>query len=828
MNGIKITGHRLFIWLCLCGLMPAMTQAAPIVLSNDEYLVRVLPDGAVELKAQDTAPQFFAPSFTVLSRADDPKLIYRQAIPSPLPENLAIPNWLVPGSQERTWDLFAAASVTTVSSGKAEPTENGVRWSYPSSSDYDLEARLSLTNNHSEPMIQFRFTPKKDGWYSVGYSGAPELKSADLDELWQPLIWQEKRFPRLPFLSAEPMCPLPATFVTQRGVTIGVAADPEESPFRLPIPASARFGVLLRNAAGNAQPMVFAPVLGGPSSHLKAGQSFEFKVRLMVHAGSAFEAYKHLARSLYGFRDYRENATSSLNETLENMVAFAMDDEYSGWIADLRAFDYNTDVKGTVKVVSALHPLSLALLTDNPEIFRRRALPMIEYLMSRERFLFAKDPEQKGQNASHSMNGPAAPISELAGLFALSRGRSEVFKHYAEALLEKPRVLNLNVVSNAASWQSLLAMYRITGEAKYLERAKTGAGQYLAERVAAPQADFRKLTPGEGFEFWVDYTPNWFDLLEMYEETQEQRYLDGAVSGARLYANYVWLQPRIPQTNVIVNPDGKAFFGTFAPRRIAGSRAIEVPEQSVPAWRVSQIGLTPEASSTYLGNPAIFLTTFAPPFLRLAQATGDDFFRDIARSAVVGRYANFPGYSIKGEYTTVYSRPDFPLRPWIELTYNNIYYNHVWPQIAMVADYLITEAITRSQRRIDFPARYSEGYAYLKGKVYGDRPGKFYDDSDVRLWMPAKLLRADTIQANYVAGYGNGNCYLALMNQSTAPINTRIVLNPDVVPLDETRTYSVRLWRENNGSSTNAGRRARLASRGLRAQGRLRQSLPVL
>ena len=298
MNRTKILGQRLFIWLCLCGLMPAMTQAAPIVLSNDVYLVRVLPDGAVELKAQDTAPQIFAPSFIVLSRADDPKLIYRQAIPSPSPENLAIPNWLVPGSQERTWNLFAAASVTTVSSGKAEPTENGVRWIYPSSSEYDLEARLSLTNNHSEPMIQFRFTPKKDGWYSVGYSGAPELKPADLDELWQPLIWQEKRFPRLPFLSAEPMCPLPATFVTQRGVTIGVAADPEESPFRLPIPANSRFGVLLRNAAGNAQPMVFAPVLGGPSSHLKAGQSFEFKVRLMVHAGSCFEVHTEFGRPI--------------------------------------------------------------------------------------------------------------------------------------------------------------------------------------------------------------------------------------------------------------------------------------------------------------------------------------------------------------------------------------------------------------------------------------------------------------------------------------------------------------------------------------------------
>ena len=28
MNRTKILGQRLFIWLCLCGLMPAMTQAA--------------------------------------------------------------------------------------------------------------------------------------------------------------------------------------------------------------------------------------------------------------------------------------------------------------------------------------------------------------------------------------------------------------------------------------------------------------------------------------------------------------------------------------------------------------------------------------------------------------------------------------------------------------------------------------------------------------------------------------------------------------------------------------------------------------------------------
>ena len=48
----------------------------------------------------------------------------------------------------------------------------------------------------------------------------------------------------------------------------------------------------------------------------------------------------------------------SLNETLENTAAYAMNDTYSGWVEELKGFDYTTDVAGTVKVVSALHPLS--------------------------------------------------------------------------------------------------------------------------------------------------------------------------------------------------------------------------------------------------------------------------------------------------------------------------------------------------------------------------------------------------------------------------------------------------------------------------------------
>ena len=73
---------------------------------------------------------------------------------------------------------------------------------------------------------------------------------------------------------------------------------------------------------------------------------------------------------LFGFVDYRRNAGQSLNATLDTMTEFAMDDAHSGWDADLRGFDYDTDVKGSVKVVSALHPLaaSLPLLRDTLRI----------------------------------------------------------------------------------------------------------------------------------------------------------------------------------------------------------------------------------------------------------------------------------------------------------------------------------------------------------------------------------------------------------------------------------------------------------------------------
>ena len=58
--------------------------------------------------------------------------------------------------------------------------------------------------------------------------------------------------------------------------------------------------------------------------------------------------------------------------------------------------------------------LSVALVTDNEDI-RRRALPMTEYLLSRENILRRRPSHQAAESVF--LRGPAAEVSELPPCF---------------------------------------------------------------------------------------------------------------------------------------------------------------------------------------------------------------------------------------------------------------------------------------------------------------------------------------------------------------------------------------------------------------------------
>lgn len=795
----------------LLGTMGSVWAAS---LANDRYAIEPAAAGAVRLVTKDAGAREFRGDFVVLVTATDPEPAMRPGNVPRVQYNLL--TWKAAGArpatagtdakrsggqagdgfddrilqgdtQARTADVFAAAPATRVSATRAALTGTEVRFEFAEHADFRLRAAVTLPAGDAEPVLSFTLEPKTAGYFSVGYVGAPACRDAEADEIWQPFIWTEKRFPQASFVTAAFQCPVPATLVRRGGTTLGVAADMDEFPFEpLPLLANSRFAVALREQDGRARPMVFAPVLGGAESKRAAGEAFSFKLRLFAARADIPGAYEQIARRLCGFRDFRRNALCSLNEALDNMIDYGMS-HWSWFIDELKGCSYSTDVPGAVKNVSSLNPLNLALVADDPEIFQKRAYPIVEFLLSREKFLFSLDRTQKNQSPSRALLGPCAPVSELAALAGLTHGASPVFRMFAERELGRTRVLNLDDAVAGNSWPNLTEMSLATGEPRYLAAARAGADRFLREHAETPATDFS----APALFFWVGWAPKWQNLLQLYEATGERRYLEAARQGARRFAMFCWMGPRVPEADVVVNRGSNAPVYWYLQGK--GHTPMHAPEERVPAWRLSEIGLTPESSGTMSGHRGIFMAHHAPWMLRIAALTGDTFLHDVARSAVIGRYRNFPGYHINTARTTIYEQADYPLRPFKELSVNSFHYNHIWPHMSLVLDYLVTDFFARSRGAIDFPSRYIEGYAYLQSKFYGDRPGKFFGRDDAVLWLPRRLLKtAGTVELNHLAARGRRGLYLAFANQSPEAVTTEITLNPEVIPPVAGQTYRVK------------------------------------
>jgi hypothetical protein len=812
-------------WAPLAAVLLSSVSAQPI--ANERYTLAPAPDGAVQLTAKDAGAWTFRGDFVVLMATVDPKPAMRPGNIPRVSYNLI--TWQTPAkpagsalktvkrpaaqagdgfddkildgdTQQRTADVFAAAQVTRVRATTVTRDGAALRFAFAEQSDFTLAATLTLPAGDAEPVLAFTLTPKRAAWFSVGYTGAPAHRLDELAEVWQPFIWQEKRFPDRSYLTPAFECSLPATLVRKGNVTLGVVADADELPFTpLPLLDNSRFGVALRNAAGEAQPMIFAPMLGGAESKRAPGQTFAFKVRLFAGAGDITTAYETLARRLYHFRDHRRNAIASINETLDNMIDYGMS-HYSWFIEELKGCSYSTDVPGAVKNVSSLNPLNLALVTDDEEIFRKRAYPIVEFMLSREKFLFSLDPKQKIQSPSRALLGPCAPVSELATLYGITHGASPVLRRLAEQMLGRNRTLNLDDVAEGGSWQNQLGVSLVTGDASLLAAARRGADAYLATRVDQPATGF----DDGGMFFWIGFAPKWIDLFRLYEATGEPRYLAAARQGARQYTMFTWMAPRIPDTDVTVNPGGNAPVYWYLKSK--GHTPMTAPEERVPAWRLSEIGLTPESSGTMSGHRAIFMANYAPWMLRIAALTGDTLLHDVARSAVVGRYRNFPGYHINTARTTIYERADYPLREHKALSVNSFHYNHIWPHMSILLDFLVTDAFGRSGGKIDFPAHFIEGYAYLQSKFYGDRPGKFFDRDDAVLWLPRRLIKSSSVEINTLVARGRDRLYFAFTNQSPEPVSTEITLNASILPQLAGQTYRTRVFRDGSASPLRDGR----------------------
>ncbi len=216
------------------------------------------------------------------------------------------------------------------------------------------------------------------------------------------------------------------------------------------------------------------------------------------------------------------------------------------------------------------------------------------------------------------------------------------------------------------------------------------------------------------------------------------------------------------------------------------------PEQSVPAWRVALTGMQPGScrAFTFMEYPG--------GLMRLSGYLNDDFMRDMARWSTVGRWANWPGQQFSRAYSLVYEQDDFCMHPLEYMTFTSTHFWHHWQYIPWTIDFMVNDTIVKSDGNVDFPSRrvYDDG----RFNIWGDRPGTFYGDENVNLWIPNNLLTLSSQQINYIAGHGNGKLYLALSNQSASAL-TGVTVTVDANRVDYGASHTVKVWEDNVAKS---------------------------
>jgi hypothetical protein len=197
--------------------------------------------------------------------------------------------------------------------------------------------------------------------------------------------------------------------------------------------------------------------------------------------------------------------------------------------------------------------------------------------------------------------------------------------------------------------------------------------------------------------------------------------------------------------------------------------------------------------------------------LRLARPSGDTGFRTAARNAIIGRFANYPGYYLDGA-TTEYQRPDYPIAgPDV----TSLYVHHVPPTAAYVFDYLFSDVESRSAGAISFPSVRSCGYVWFDSRLYGHAPGKVYGET-AWPWLHRTAAQLDNINIDRVLAEGDGKFHVILINQVHEPQKVRVTFDEKVLGRAvDGATLQVHLNNEDSAPISIQGQTAELKLTGL-------------
>ncbi len=792
---------------------PSATTAAK--LENDRYVVTLASDRGVDVKDKTTgATAHFSAAFEVVHNDADPEFAYAETGVSAMATSgtirISLPTWKSSGTPAHD---YGAADGTRVSLSPSHATvsDGRIMWRFAPGAVAiaGFHASLDLPAGAAAPRLRWTLSPAASRYHAVAFAGLPAVANDNVNTFYMPGIWNERRFPDKQYVIDEVRATTPAVLRQLSGETVvaGVAVDPFEIPNRVSATKADRFNTrhnslfgLATNTPDSAKnvPTVIAPLYGSAGSLTDGTQSFS--VRLMVRDGSLDDAVRDVVTNVYGFHDYRRNlAGGSLNTALDNLFDFLLDETvdpetgkptgYSYWLENEKANSYQNDKPGYARFQSAATALSLAMVRDDPAYYEKRALPTIEYFISRDNQITKID----GYDPEYPMGGPvkAYGSADFFTLLALTGGRTSAFSVLADqawtksdggstpllSLFGDNDVLTRDQTYRFAhqAWYSFVAGYRATGNDAYLKKARAIADNYIKFRYTdGPAATFGDVPGG----FWNQIAGRWDLLLEMYELTGDAAYAENAMKAMDGFVRHLHFAPALNDLSV------------------DGASAIT---PSVKSWMVSEVGLPSEASDTSSGHRAIFMGAYAAPSLmRVAGLTSDPFYAAVSRSTIVGRWLNYPGYTIRSRYKADVLGADYPLRWFSDYQGTSAHYNHPAMLAAFGIDFLMSDVEYKSAQAIRFPYQISDSRIYFRGRAFGAAAGEFYGESGVWPWMPRGLVTLageNAAQLNYVAGRGNGRLYIAFMNQSANAVTATVSLRADKVQLAP--GARMRVWIDN-------------------------------
>lgn len=552
-------------------------------------------------------------------------------------------------------------------------------------------------------------------------------------------------------------------------------------------------GFSLHNAAGTVQPVAFAPVMGMPDSRLSKGQVISRKFEAGALSGGWNTALEYVSDNVFKVRDYRVQDAVSLTDSYFNIVELMKNAEYGGWDEAMKGF---YDIEGdpgrapTVVHSAPLAIVSAAIVADDEDFYITRALPTIEYTMSRSGYRWSSDIVESGYNKtakSLELNPFDSQFntSYYAGLDCLTGKLNPSLEQLALPYGQLRQTKGYSVP--VLSWVQAMWAYKMTGDEKWLKNAVSTARRFVDIHIYKPSE-----TPSGYMAFYnSNVYPHWWNLVDLYELTGESKFLDAATYGAASTLAGIRSYPLTDDEPITIHEGGrydgnttlwwkgKEKFRLGFPR-VQG----DVTQKQVPMSRVSPVGLGFEQPGTYflrtkgkLVRP-VFLNSWAPHLLRLNGCTGKDIYRTYARNAVIGRYANYPGYYATG-YTDVVMSADFPYKgPDV----SSIYYHHIPPHLAFIWDYLVTDILQRSAGNAEFPYSLQEGFVWFSNRVWGGGKGRIFNDRNVELFMRKGLVDCDNPALNYISARSDKNFWVLFANESSKEEKAMLRFAADIQP----------------------------------------------